>query len=107
MAKIPRTNRGLAASDFVTYTPSKAVLAPMDLVDYSGLRGGLEAGAKYSADRYFAEKDIEARTYTNEFINSGDLLLQDRLDIYARNATDTSEEQAEKSFKEWKSSLGR
>ena len=107
MAKIPRTNRGLAASDFTTFTPSKAVLAPMDLVDYSGLRGGLETGAKYSADRYFAEKDIEARTYTKEFINSGDLLLQDRLDIYARNATDTSEEQAEKSFKEWKSSLGR
>ena len=62
MPKIPRSTRGLAATDFVPYNPSKPLMAPLGLADYSGAIGALQTGAKLVADKFKQNRDIEDTT---------------------------------------------
>ena len=62
MPKIPLSTRGLAATDFVPYNPSKPLMAPLGLADYSGAIGALQTGAKLVADKFKQNRDIEDTT---------------------------------------------
>jgi len=102
MAKIPRSYRGLGASDFVAYDPSTPVLAPMDLVDYSGARRALDTGSKYAADRYHVERDLDAESYHDKKVNAGGLLLTQNINDVGKDGYDTFDEAAERSRSDWK-----
>ena len=102
MAKIPRSNRGLAASDFVAYDPSTPVLPPMDLVDYSGARRALDTGSKYAADRYHVERDLDAESYHDKKVNAGGLMLTQNIADVGKHGYDTFDEAAERSRSDWK-----
>jgi hypothetical protein len=106
MAKIPRSrDRGLGPTDYVQYKPSAPPIAPLGLADYSSVTDALDKGARFAADRHNEEQDLEARAYTDNFINSADLLLTSNLNEFGRYDYQSLDEAVEKSNQEWKRSF--
>ena len=106
MAKIPRRrDAGFGVTDYVRYKPSAPPMAPLGLADYSSVTDALDKGARFAADRHNEEQDLEARAYTDNFINSADLLLTSNLDEFGRYDYQSLDEAVEKSNQEWKRSF--
>ena len=106
MAKIPRRkDAGFGVTDYVRYKPSAPPIAPLGLADYSSVTDALDKGARFAADRHNEEQDLEARAYTDNFINSADLLLTSNLNEFGRYDYQSLDEAVEKSNQEWKRSF--
>ena len=106
MAKIPRSrDRGLGPTDYVQYKPSSPPIAPLGLADYSSVTDALDKGARFAGERYQQERDLEARSYTDNFINSADLLLTSNLNEFGRYDYQSLDEAVETSNQEWKRSF--
>ena len=80
MPKIPRSEYSFA------YTPSKPVLAPLSLADYSAWTDALDKGAAFAAHKYHAKQDAEANVNRNLLSNAGDNFL---IEEEARMDSDT------------------